>query len=416
MNLRTICLILLVAGASIFNSLRIFKDDHSAGSYSDFINPYIGATLWLDNKNPYDDQLLKIRWEQVKKEEHIPSSFIIGQPDGPFVYPIISIPFFSWVQFFPYTQCYRLWQYICIISLIVSYVYSLKIMDYYGVNSFIDRICFTGICLSIKFLYASIFLGQPALLAIAFALAGYYYFLKERTLLSGILFGLATIKITILFPFLLVILLFKRWKILCIVLGIMTILIAIFFMKDVSMQNMFIEYSKGIAVLNATIFNIPSGTLYTDLMTKSTELITITTYMVPAGFQYAIWIKIVFTLLLVALLYSSADFLKKEKPVLLLIISIWSLLIMYHIMYDCIILLPMYIVYAIYKLDTLEKISFIGFLILLILPVNGMLDKLHTGNDLLSLGYLHIPLALLFLIVVLVRFVRRRSILNHRFI
>ena len=176
------------------------------------------------------------------------------------------------------------------------------------------------------------------------------------------------------------------------------------------MQNMFIEYSKGIAVLNATIFNIPSGTSYTDLMTKSTELISVTTYMVHKSYQYAVWIK------MVALLYSSADFLKKEKPVLLLIISIWSLLIMYHIMYDCIILLPMYIVYAIYKLDTLEKISFIGFLILLILPVNGMLDKLHTGNDLLSLGYLHIPLALFFLIVVLVRFVWRRSILNHRFI
>jgi hypothetical protein len=54
-------------------------------------------------------------------------------------------------------------------------------------------------------------------------------------------------------------------------------------------------------------------------------------------------------------------------------------------------------------------------LILLILPVNGLLDKLHTGNYLISLGYLHIPLALLFLMFVLVRFVRRR-VLNHRFL
>ena len=341
-------------------------------------NVFLAGKIWFKGLNPYNDSLLKAEWKQWASGFTNSSVKEPGFPDCGMIYPFYSIP-----VLFPYFISGWKIQRILIWLLGILCLTGISILTYIIWNKALYRYPVALILvLAFKSSPAAVALGQPMLLSLFCILASWYFYIKNKEILSGIFLGLGMLKITLCLPLLIFFLALKKWKLLVSASVIPLLGGLIFFFKSGDLYihsmlenmstQMYINYAgHAISAVNTNLTE--AGILFNYFLnTDSSTLLTLNAIFLPAGFVLAYF-------LFTRKLMDSSEFLAW--------LILWNLLFSYHLVYDCLILL---FLIPIISNSRLSKTGWILVLSLLFLPVNGIFRdtgwiKFHLPFTLIAL-------------------------------
>ena len=393
MNRSTQLLILRIflAALAVFN---LAKYTYSVYTNETDDNPMDFRVFWTATKvqaegeNYYDDTHVKEMWRNVAVNENLTTSTSPGFPNTGVTYP----PWFP-VIFKPFTLFnWGTARYIIILLNIILLGFSLYLFKHtFNIISWLSIIL---VVFAFKGTSLALFTGNPLFISFFLVLVSLFLFSKNKKLLSGIFLGLASFKISLVFPFVIFFLIRWEWKILFTSLAVLLIQAAIIMLPYQNpmllvhgfFNNMAHLWELGVA--NTIDFN----TL------NSTEFATIIGYFITSNktalalFNYG---GLIITLILIGWLNYKH---KLSNTLLLSLLCLAGLVFTHHFIYDGLILL--FILPALLELRLKQTKWIVGLNLPLLLPITGIAFKLPF-NKFSELLLLHLPFTLMALLITL---------------
>ena len=124
------------------------------------------------------------------------------------IYPFWSIPILVPYYLFSWSVAKQIiwilsWLFILIIAWFASKSFGIKALNFW---------LWLVILIAFKSSLVAVALGQPLLMSLAAIMASWYFYTKNKEALSGILLGIAMLKVTLCIPFVILFLANKKWK------------------------------------------------------------------------------------------------------------------------------------------------------------------------------------------------------------
>ncbi len=372
-------ILILMACLNLYKSTPSYS--HPDSPY-DARNIFLAGKLWLKNQNPYNDSLLKAEWNKTTALYSIQSTKSPGFRDCGMIYPFWSIPLL-----YPYYAA--TWPISKLLIWILSALFLLCIA-YFTHKSFANSGFSFGLILLIFLAFKSslvaVALGQPLLMSMAAIMASWYFYTKNKDALSGLLLGIAAVKITLCVPFILLFILNKKWKLL-VYSSLIPALGALLFVT-LSGQFYFTEMAQNVAQQMQINY---AGHTITAVNTNLTELGILLNYFARVPYSFlSLFNPIMLILGSLGLMwcYHKKGFNTHEFLALLIL---WHFLFSYHLLYDGILLI---FLIPVFKNRVTFSLAWIMFLSPLFLPLNGLFKSANWIH-------FHLPVTLLTLFLYL---------------
>jgi hypothetical protein len=356
----------------------------------DFRNLYLGGVLYQTAQNPYVDTSLKAAWDSISNTYHISKYPLPGYPDNFLVYPPSAL-----LLYLPFAQLN--WLYAAILNTI------LLVLSMFGILFFwlrifkvqmgsIQSLLIMSMFLFFKGTDHSILVGQPTVFLFFIASFTLYLYIKGgNRYWVAILLALVCVKPTLAFPFLCYFLYTRNWFILFAA-GIIQLLLSalaeIIWSGEGYLHQSFFENINYMQSLRYTnVQNMAFFSVFTD----STQLLR---FYFDWPVSYFGWIQRIAVLLFVVWFM----FFKRNLNMLQFfsITMVFALAFTYHLYYDGILLLPLFIwlVIAYKQLNVLVM----AMLAIVMLPINGILNRIES-TAMPQVLYMHMSIALLCLFI-----------------
>lgn len=383
--------ILFLCACFFCNSSRPFLHRETVDNLPrDFINVYCGARLLLSNTNPYNDSLIKITWQSVASQNHFKPTYMPGLPDAPLLYPPFSIAFFLPFAFLPYRAAYSIWWALILLSVAGYCLLLPRIFNrqYIGRSAFIKSIEVAMLLLTFKTTFTIMLSGQPCVIFFFASIAALWADNKKHTLLSGLMLGLAAIKINIALPVYLVFYFRKSWKPLIIAFAVIFANLCIFLFSVPDMLECFDSYF--------TMLNLYQNALLLDnhLNYSSSQISSlVNAFTYPDRIQlHLLTISLLFILFICAIIL----YIKKKKPVKIefLFLSFFAIALLTYVKYYDFAFLAGLGYFYLFNMNSkyLKSIFFIINLPLFV-PVVGLILQFNLPmNFFTKIALVHLPL------------------------
>ena len=346
-------------------------------------NVFIAGNLWLQGKNSYNDSLLKTKWHNIAAQNNLNTTKPPGFKDCGMIYPFWSIPILVPYYLFSWPVAKQIiwilsWLFILIIAWFAFKSFNIKALNFWF---------WLLIILAFKSSLVAVALGQPLLMSMAAIMASWYFYTENKEALSGLLLGIAMLKVTLCIPFVVLFLVNKKWKLL--LFSSVFPIVAAFSFYQVSGNLYFPEMLKNMATQMQINY---AGPTLTAVNTNLTELGILLNYF--NGMDYKFISVFNGALLMLGIITLVGFYLKgflKEYSFLALLI-LWNFLFSYHLVYDCLLLV---FLVPLVKTNGNMKWIWLVFLAPLFLPINGM----FKNTDWIQF---HLPVTILALFLYLV--------------
>jgi hypothetical protein len=365
-------LLFLLAFLNFYKTLNLYSNPDFP---YDGRNVHLGGKLWLKGLNPYNDSLLNDEWRQIVNSNSLHSTKSPGFPDSGFIYPSWSVPIlipYYWLQW-PLSKIFIWLLSFLFMSILVWYSY--QNFKYLGIGLGFLLL----IILGFKSTSVALVLGQPFLFSLAAIAVSWYYYLKNKDIISGLIFGMAMVKITLCIPFLLLFLIHKKWKLLF----FSSFVPFIGFMSFYAVSGQFFVAEMLDNISYKMQLNY-SGNTINAMNTNLTELGILFNYF--GEISYAVMSKFNIIMFLLGSGFLLVFYYKKyiNQAQLLSLLILWNFLFSYHQIYDCLLL-----IFLLPLVKTIgHKWIWLVLLSPLFLPINGVFKSVDWIQ-------FHLPITLL---------------------
>lgn len=323
-------------------------------------NVFIAGNLWLQNKNPYNDSLLKAEWQNIAAQTNLNTTKPPGFKDCGMIYPFWAIPILVPYYLFSWPVAKQIiwilsWLFIFFIAWFATKSFNIKALNFW---------LWLLIILAFKSSLVAVALGQPLLMSMVAIMTSWYFYTKNKDTLSGLLLGIAMLKVTLCIPFVILFLANKKWKLL--IFSSIFPILAAFSFYQVSGSLFIPEMLENMATQMQINY---AGATLTAVNTNLTELGILLNYF--GGIEYKFISVFNVIMLILGIIILAGFYLKgffKEYSFLGLLI-LWNFLFSYHLIYDCLLL-----VFLVPLVKTNGNVKWIWLVLLapLFLPINGL--------------------------------------------
>ena len=396
-------LALLVLFASTLH--RLADQPTTADDPVDFRPIYLGQKILATGGDPYNDQLLKGTWSDIVQREGLKSFTEPGRPEFPLLYPPWALPIFTPFSSLPWLTARVIW-WIAISGFLVAIAW-LVARTAPAVNRLVPLMDTLLLATVFRATDWALFVGQPMLLCLVFAFAALYLDRSGRSVPAGIALGIASFKITLVVPFVLLLIFRRRWTVLAVAALTGLALIAAFFvlLNDnpvVSLEHFLISLSsQSFGPEDPNQPTVYSREVYN---TMKTQFAVLAECVIPRTALYAGFVNLI-PILLILPFWVIPLFQRRVSGVrAFLLFAVLALLSTYHLHYDALALLPLYLLAR----ETDRKERFWLFIAsgFLLLPLNGLLGRLEVPAA-LNVLFFNMQIGLLGLAAVLTWGMRR---------
>ena len=359
--------------------------------------PYLGAGILLDGGNPYADELLKESWLEIARREGFTGLSMPGLPGTPLVYPPWALPLFLPLVMTRWLTAVPIW-YVAIALLLATIVLLLGSLSG-STPRLVVTVDVIALTVAFKAIDWAVLVGQPLFLCLALGLASWSLTRTGHPIGAGVALGLAAFKPHLALPFALLALTRRRWITLVTAALTIAVLCGIFVAlcdqpaaAVASLADNLTEHSR------ITYDPAAAGYPLSRKIVWSTSLAALAEVRVPGAHRY--WLALD-ALLLAALLPFWIRPLatgRVSDARAFSILAVVTLLATPHYHYDCLILLPLYLVAR--STDRAERIALLVASAPLLLPINGILSLVGLPTP-LDVLYFSVQLTLLALAAVL---------------
>jgi len=180
----------------------------------DFRTLYLGQHLLLDGKNPYDDAVLKQAWRDIAADGEFETEIEPGLPRTPLVYPPWAVALFTVFGPLSYQLASRVW-YVMLPVLLLGFVGVLAGFSERRERAVVLADLLV-IAFAFKATEWAYWVGQPVFLCLILGVTSWWLAEHDRPVLSGIALGLAAFKITLAIPFVVLFLYRRRFGVLAV--------------------------------------------------------------------------------------------------------------------------------------------------------------------------------------------------------
>ncbi|MFY0644106.1 MAG: DUF2029 domain-containing protein [Bacteroidia bacterium] len=307
-----------------FNVFRWSQKDWNYADPIDFRGLYLGAELFADKQEIYNDSLARNYWLNHKESEQFESHSDFGdQWVSIMLYPPHAIVFSRGFSQMSWKQSRIWWWILCALSicciLILLYLITKDVLALYLVLAF-------------KGTFFAIALGQPMLLVFAFLLLA-VLLQKKKSYLAGIFLGLAMIKFNLAIPFGIWFLLQGNFKLI----GTAALTAVLLFLPAYLMYpDIISNYMTKVNDYYVMLYNPHPLNMYTF---SNSEITILLDYYFNNDTK--VWKLINYCGQFLGYLWLSLSFLRKrmDRNYLLLGLLLVSFVFSYHLSYDALILL-----------------------------------------------------------------------------
>ena len=333
-------------------------------------NVFIEGNLWLQGQNS-------------AIQNNLNTTKPPGFKDCGMIYPFWAIPILVPYYLFSWPVAKQIiwllsWLFIFFIAWFATKLFNIKALNFW---------LWLLMILAFKSSLVAVALGQPLLMSMAAIMASWYFYTKNKDTLSGLLLGIAMLKVTLCIPFVILFLANKKWKLL--IFSSIFPILATFSFYQVS-GNLYIpEMLKNMATQMQINY---AGPTLTAVNTTLTELGILLNYFGGIDYKFISVFNVI--MLFLGIIILAGFYLKgfvKEYSFLALLI-LWNFLFSYHLIYDCLLL-----VFLVPLVKTNDNMKWIWLAVLapLFLPINGI----FKNTDWIQF---HLPITLLALFLYLV--------------
>jgi hypothetical protein len=387
----------LLAVLATHNAVQLAAAGPGPQRAVDFRPLYLGAAILLDGSNPYDDPLLKQTWLDTARREGFTGLNLPGLPHTPLVYPPWALPLFLPFTALPWLVAVPVW-YALVAALLVSTVLLLAglVNDATRVVVACDLL---ALALAFKAIDWAALVGQPLFLCLAFGTASWALSARGRDVAAGIALGLAMFKPHLALPFALLAALQRKPRTLAAAVLAVAVLGGVFVGLCENPAAAVESLADNLAGRREATYDPQAeGYPLSHKLVWRTSLTALAELFAAEAWRHEIVIN---ALLLAAVVpFWIVPFARRRvSPARAFsIFAVLGLLATPHYHYDCLVLLPLYLLAL--EADRAERIALLAAGAVLLLPINGLLGLL-TLPDVLRFLYFNVQLALLALAAIL---------------
>lgn len=378
--------------------LRPFTPDRPV----DFRAVYTGARLLLTHRDPYPDANLRTAWQEIVRAEHLTSRTTPGTVGAgeSFLYPPWAAALLAGaVAWIPFGIAYPLWYLLSLAALLLACRWWPAIIASWGgpKPTYADLLL---VALALKGTVASLLVGQPTFVAFALGTGALEAARRGRPAWAGGLLGLAAFKITLALPFAALLLLRPtasgRLQLLAAggAVGLALTLVAI--RLHPAGWALLPAYGQMTSQVREFVFN-PANPAYPlgYQMITLFELGTLLDWLHPGAWR---WLTLVYAALGAGVAGWAWTRRRTLDPLTgWVVAALLALLTTYHLFYDALLLLPL-VAWA-RTISGRRALVLLAVATPLFLPVNAILDALHSPLALRGL-YFTLPLSAVGLLLV----------------
>jgi hypothetical protein len=359
--------------------------------------PWTGARLLSKGLNPLDGQAMQREWRQSVDFDSM--RLVPGSAEMPAIYPPPAYTLYLPLGILPFESAWILNLLLIIASAAVVVWLTQRILAHYG--HAVPIVAIALLMLALKGSSNAFAVGQPTFLALALSLGAWYAALKNRNIMSGCLVGLALFKFTVVLPVVVWMLWHRKYSALagaaavCVLLTLPVHLVAGW--------NWPLQYLDTAAAWRFFCFDTtrPGFPLVY-------ELSALTEFRVLAALHPAIpaWLPSVLILpALVYLLWRN----RHQELALYAVASLGSLLLLQHLFYDMLMLLPLGAVWLYRRPQSTTDWIIVALLLTYFIPINRLLDFAGIANAFLYMHNAWVTAALVLVLCVRERSLSRRN-------
>lgn len=360
----------------------------------DFRNIYLGAVLTKSNQNPYNDSLVKIEWERIRKAENLNQNIQPGLPTLGILYPNLLFKLFIPITYISFTYASMFIKIFVLLNLILFCFLIGQCLNKQGIN------------LGIGILILGVFAFKPTVNLINVGQISPFFFNilllifnkapKQRSNVVQTLYSfLLYLKPTIAFASLPAIFFEKRKTMLFYMIGAAGVAIY-FFLGGQALISAYFQQAQGQVgnAYNPNDIEFP----YTFEAMSNTQIESVFALI---GLPKTSWMVLKIIILVIVV---STFFLYRKKLTPFELLNwgiIGTLLFTYHKYYDLLLLLPLIITWFYSKKRVLRIVS-IAFLLHLLIPYN-LLNRIGDSTriaDNLQFFNSVLPLIVLLLLII----------------
>ncbi len=392
--------LVVLAGTAL---VRLAVEPRTADSPIDIRPLFLGQSILVAGADPYDDQLLKDTWKNMVQREGLKSVLLPGRPFTPLLHPPWALPIFTVFGGTPWSTARIVWWFA--VSFFLLGIAWLVARAAPATSRFIPLTDTLLLALAFRATDWALFVGQPMFLCLVFGFAAWNFDRTGRPIPAGIALGLASFKITLVVPFVLLTLFRRRWSVIAVAILTGLVLVAVFVILSDDPAASFESYRDQILFHLPPTYSqdVPGYPLAFNMVAK-TQFAALAECIIPGAGSYAAVVNLLPAMLILPFWIvplwrrQVSDF--RVFP----IFAVLTLLCTYHLHYDALVLLPIYLV--LFEADRTERIALLVSSAFLLLPINGVLNQLDLPPA-LNLLYYNFQIGLLGLAVVLTWGMRR---------
>lgn len=390
---------------SVSTLLRLANQPITADDPADFRPIFVGQKVLATGGDPYNDRLIKETWSNIVDGEGLESATEPGRPEFPLLYPPWALPVFTVFATAPWLSARGIW-WAAISAFLLGIVWMVARASSAN-NRFVPFVDILLIALAFRATDWALFVGQPMLLCLVLGFASWHLDRSGNPILSGIALGLAAFKVTLVVPFAVMMIYRRQWTVLAVAALTGLALTSAFFvlLEDeplTSVENFrFSMASMAYSPDEPSQQTVYSREIY---ITMKTQLAALVEGVIPGAGSYAAVVNVLPSLLVLPF-WVIPLFQKRISDVrVFLVFGVLTLLSTYHLHYDALVLLPLYLLAR--KADLMERTALLIIGGFFLLPLNGLVGRLNLPDS-LGVLFFNVQFGLMGLAVVLTWGMRR---------
>jgi hypothetical protein len=384
----------------LFATLNNFYDlltDNFPPKMNDFKPLYVATRVFLKGGNPYEDKSIKKEWQIIRKEEKLVDYEEPGFPNFPFVHPPATLVVLSPLG----TIKWQIVKHIYFIFNLIITICSLLLIAKMGniLNSKKELWLLVLSFFSFKACILGLLFGQFFYFSFFFCIMAIYFDFKQKSFLASIFMALGLLKPTIGIPFILYLLIKKRYYIFIYsILMFIVLNLAVFVILSPSIFKSYIDITnQSLAPGGINDYSIQNKQFF-DLTSINAIIFFITNSRTAVSIILTILSLFIFVFILL-----KREIFLKDSTYALIIFILCSLLFIYHRPYDSLMLSTIFI--WLKPSELIDKIKWKIILILpVFLPITGLILRLkpYIPETVYYIMVLNIPISLSALLIILI--------------
>ena len=392
--------LIVLAGTAL---VRLAVEPRTADSPIDIRPLFLGQSILVAGEDPYDDQLLKDTWKSMVQREGLKSVLLPGRPFTPLLHPPWALPIFTVFGGTPWSTARIVWWFA--VSFFLLGIAWLVARAAPATSRLIPLTDTLLLALAFRATDWALFVGQPMFLCLVFGFAAWHFDRTGRPVLAGIALGMASFKITLVLPFVLLTLFRRRWSVIAFAALTGLVLVAIFVILSADPAASFESYRDQILFHLPPTYSqdVPGYPLAFNMVAK-TQFAALVECVIPGSGRHAAVVNLLPVLVVLPFWIGPLWRRQISDVRAFVFLSTATLLSTYHLHYDALVLLPIYLL--LFEADRAERIALLWSSAFLLLPINGLLNQLHVPPA-LNILYYNFQIGLLGLAAVLTWGMRR---------